>query len=464
MEFKYIVFFVVLVLGVPAGVVLCSVKKEFKYLFLLLMMLSTAMPQRLGINFFSHEFYRAATRGIEVSLIDICALVLFFHMLLNPREYRFRWFPPLTIPYLIYILIGFVSWALAGPDFSVPDAAGEVVPYDTFEVTLYPVFELSKILRGCFVYLVVVNLMRTERDLRMFVNGLALLVLYMTYESVTQRYLHGINRVAATLGHPNSLATYMAMCGTLMFAFMLSRKDLWKSLWYGLMTGFSGICVILSISRGGLAAMALGLWLDFVTIFRRHFNIKNLLLLFLSAMAVLVVIAMAADTLLGRFVKRQDAGADLEYRGLYNQEARLMAEDRFFGVGLGNFSAWSWRKYAAEVSPSLTPGTPAHNLWYVTLGETGYLGMWALVLIWLRYYQIGLRYLFGKGKTFMYTLATAAVATTLISHLQNALQLGYRQTPIYFMLRMLMGVTIAIWYIEKENKAAQVPNPRVVNE
>jgi hypothetical protein len=74
------------------------------------------------------------------------------------------------------------------------------------------------------------------------------------------------------------------------------------------------------------------------------------------------------DTLLNRFVKQQSAADDMAYRGLYNSEARLMAKEHPWGVGFGNFSAWSWYRYAEQVDPDLPPGTPAHNNWYLNLG------------------------------------------------------------------------------------------------
>ena len=49
----------------------------------MLLIWSSCEPDKFGINFFSREFYRASTRGFELSLIDICALTLAGNLLIN---------------------------------------------------------------------------------------------------------------------------------------------------------------------------------------------------------------------------------------------------------------------------------------------------------------------------------------------------------------------------------------------
>lgn len=129
-----------------------------------------------------------------------------------------------------------------------------------------------------------------------------------------------------------------------------------------------------------------------------------------------------------------------------------MARDRLFGVGMGNFSAWSWNRYAELVDPELQPGTPAHNIWYLTAGELGIPGLLALIWIWARFYAMTLPFLWGKGTDLLTVLAVGAVSSTLVCHLQSLLQLGYRQTPMYFMIRILMAAAVAA-YLDRREEA-----------
>ncbi len=458
MEAKYIIFSLVVLLGVPIGVVVCNAWRPMMQVVAVVMVWATCEPDLVGINFVSREFYRANTRGFEISLVDLCVWILLLTMLRRRKELPFRWFPPLALPTLVYLAVGVVSWVLAGSTIPVPEEA-KIVPYTHFELGLYPLFELSKIVRGFLLYLVMVNYVRDEKTVRTILFGIGLTALYMTWLAVSSRYLHGVNRVRATLGHPNSLATYMAMMGTFVYAFALQKRQWLGSLVFGFLTLCASVAVILTISRGGLAGLVLGLCVNTMFLLPRHLNVKNIVLLVGGIVVALVILAMALNTLMNRFGHEQDASADLAYRGLYNQEGRLMAKDHVFGVGLGNFSAWSWSKYAGEVDPDLPPGTPAHNNWYLTLGELGVPGVIALAIFWLRFAGIALPFYVLKGKSTFHALAVASTTALLVDHLQSCLQLGYRQTPMYFLMMIFVGLVVAAWYerTEAKNEASSIP-------
>jgi len=451
-EAKYILFGLALLLGVPFGVALCLWVPRFRHVVLAVMVWSTCVPDPTGINFFSRESYRAATRGFEVSLTDVAALVLLLQMLIHRRQHRMRWLPPLTLLHALYVTVALVSWALAARSLPVPIEAQTNIPYPVFETALYPLFEISKVVRGWFLFFVCVNAIRGEEDIRSLLAGLAMAVLSIAAIAVNARYLQGIHRVAATLGHPNSLATYAAMLGTVAFACMLHFRALPASAAWGALAGLAGLCVVLTISRGGLAALAFGFWIDTVILLPRFFTTKNLVLLGLAALLGAAGIAAAADTLAARFFAEQDGAEDLAYRGLYDREGQLMAGEHPFGVGLGNFSAWSWHRYAAAVDPRLDPGAPAHNIWSLTAGELGYPGVLVLALIWLRFYALAVPRLFARDRSLAGTAAVALTAATLVCQLQSTLQLGYRQTPIYFLLALCMGGTVAVVRADRDHR------------
>lgn len=449
MELKYVVFSLAMLIGVPLGIMACVAIPALSRFVLCFLVWATCEPNMVGINFVSREFYRANTRGFEITLADLCTLILIGYMLLKPKEYRIRWFPPLTLPTLFYLFVGVISWTLVGPSIAVPPEAVKV-PYSVFELQLYPLFELCKILRGYILYWMIVNFIRTEKDAQTLLVGLGITMFYMAYLTLSSRYIHGVNRVQATLGHPNSLATYMAMLGSFAFAFVLQAKKFWVSAIFGFLTLLCTISVILTISRGGLGTLFIGLWLNTIVLLPRHLSIKNMALIALSAVMVCLLLVAAMDTLLNRFAGEQDAGADLAYRGLYNEQAKLMAKEHPWGIGLGNFSAWSWGRYAELVDPDLPPGTPAHNNWYLTLGELGIPGVIALALFWIRYFFLALPFYFQKHKGLLATMAMASCTSVLVDHLQSLLQLGYRQTPMFFIMMTFVGITVATRYAQRE--------------
>ena len=455
MDPKYIIFALCLVLGVPIAIALCAAKPVLTRVVVCVMVWATCEPDLAAINFCSREFYRANSRGFEVSLADLCVLILLGFMMLKRKQYPMRWMPPLTWPTLLYLAVGFISWTLVGPSLPVPDEA-KTVHYAAFEVGLYPLFELMKIVRGFLLYLVIVNYVRDETAARTVLWAIMLTVFYMGYLALSSRYVHHINRVRTTLGHPNSLATYMAMMGSFTYAFLLQSRKLIASLWFGFLTFLCVIAVILTISRGGLAVLVLGIWINTIFLLPRHLSPKNIGMISLGAVMAGLVLIMAMDTLLNRFVNQQSAADDMAYRGLYNAEARLMVKEHPWGVGFGNFSAWSWCRYAAQVDPDLPPGTPAHNNWYLTLGEVGVPGVIALAILWLRYFTLAIPFYFRFRREVLPTMAMAACTSVLVDHLQSCLQLGFRQTPMYLMMMLFVGLTVAGWYAHHENP----PPPR----
>lgn len=460
MDPKLLLFSAAFLLGIPALILAGLIIRPFRKFLIVLMCFSLCYPETFSINFMSREAYRMATRGFELGLFDMCTIALFFILVFQPRGHRFHWFPPLTIAYGIYIAFAVISWLMAPSSIPVPgdvyaiNTAGGYEFYSHFETGLYPLFELSKIIRGAFAYLVVVNFLRDEEHFRTLLGALLMVTFIITIEALISRYIKGYHRISATLGHPNSLGTFMGMIGTLMFGVTLFRTTFLSSGTFAVATAGAMVSVLLTISRGALSAMVLGLWLDVSSLFHRYLNFKNFLILFAGSLVVLGLFFMAADTLSARFLVQQDAVSDIEYRGLYNEEAKMMAADHPFGVGLGNFSTYSWIKYGPAVGLN-EYGTPAHNLWYLTLGELGFPGLLAFIFFWLRFYSIGLPFLFRRRTDLIYAVAASACAASMIGHIQNMLQLSYRQTSIYMLNQILIGMVAAAWYIDRNTRRAE---------
>jgi len=446
-ELKYLIFFLALCLGVPLGIYLANKSPLFEKLVLIFLVLSTVIPDDTSINFFSREFYFALTKGIEISLGDLSALVLLGVIILQRKDYAAPGIPPLTVFFLLILVVSVISWITAPLSIPVPQAAQEhpfLIPYNTFETKLYPIFETSKWLRGFLLFLAIYYYVRKPGNLDTVVLAICIATLYLGYVVLSDRYIHHIHRVKGTLPHPNSLATYMAMCGTFLFCILLNERRWPRISMLAVTISLAGLSVVMTISRGGLAAMILGFGLSLILLGWRNFSIKNVVIVSLGAVAGVVVLAAAADTLLSRFVGEQDAAGDLEYRMYYNNQAKLMASERMFGVGPGNFSAMSWDRYAAMVDPDNPPGTPAHNIWFLTLGETGYPGLVVFMGLWLRFFLMAAPLILWRLNGMDLAAATGATLLCFVCHVQAMVQLSFRQTPIFFMLMISLAIVAAI--------------------
>lgn len=451
-ELKYVIFFFATFVGVPVGIVFARRFPVIEKAVVILLIFTTVVPDDTSINFYSREYYFALTKGLEISLGDLCALVILGVVFLERGEYRAPGIPPMALAFLAVIFTGFLSWTTSPASIIVPEAAQAhpfFLPYDIFETRLYPIFETTKWIRGFLLFLALYYYLRKVENLDTVVLGVAIAAVYLGYVVLTDRYIHGIHRVRATFQHPNSLATYMAMSGTFMFSVLLVEKRWFRIALLCAGLGLAGLSVIMTISRGGLGALIIGLGLSFLLLGWRNITIKNTFLIFCGAVAGAAVLAAAADTLLNRFFGEQDAAGDLEYRMYYNEQAKLMAAENIFGVGMGNFSAFSWDGYAARIDPDNPPGTPAHNIWYLTLGETGYIGLAAFAVFWARFFMLSAPLILWRLRGLPLAAVTGSVLLCVVCHVQSMVQLSFRQTPIFF----LMMIAIAIVASLRQNAA-----------
>ncbi len=458
MELKYLIFFFALVFGVPLGIFLGCKFPWFSQAMVFFVVFSTVMPDTTAINFVSREFYFTMTKGFEISLADLGALVLLGIMLVQKETYGINRVPPMGWCILAVFAVGFFSWLQAPSFISVPTPAQEhpfFIPYDKFETGLYPLFELSKVLRGFLLFFVLAWYVRRPENLETLLFAIAAATIYIGFLALYDRYVLHFHRIKATLQHPNSLATYMAMVGTFNFAGLLTSRGRLRTGLYLLAVGLSGVTVLMTISRGGLAALALGFLLCLAMLIWQNFTTKNIALILVGLIGAVFALGQAMDSLLDRFVGEQDASSDIEYRMYYNNQAKLMAADRFFGVGLGNFSAFSWDEYAARVEPDNPAGTPAHNVWFLQMGETGYIGLALFALMWLRFFSLAVPLALWRMRGPVQAAAVAALACALVLHVQANVQLSYRQTPIYLMSVICFGVISGLAMTWKDQRSRE---------
>ena len=140
--------------AISGGVVATCLSQRARAAAFFLLILSSAFTDRVDVNFVTRYWYRAATRGFEISLVDILAISLLISSLLLPRPGHRRWFWPASLgAMIIYFLYCCFSVAISEPK-------------------LFGLFELSKILRGILVFLAAAVYVQTERELRHLVLAL----------------------------------------------------------------------------------------------------------------------------------------------------------------------------------------------------------------------------------------------------------------------------------------------------
>lgn len=447
-ESNLLVFWIALGVGVPILAILARGSLPFRWLLFVSLILSTLFNH--GINFYSREYYRAATRGIEITSLDLLALALALAIMLRPSGYRVKIFVPLMMIQLLYLAFAIISWLAVFADPQASDllqtpngysltASGNV---NYFEIWLYPLFEISKIMRGILVFWVVATFTRNEpQAIALALVAMFILVAYLTSDFLYQRYILRLFRGA---GAYNEISAFAAMIGLFAFPFAFVFKGTLSGLGVWALQAIVFVILMITLSRVAIVgyiviAVPIIIWGIAWRPTGRNLLFVGLLFVCMSGMFL-----KAGSNVFMRFASTK---SDVEFRNELNEIAWLMAKDHLFGVGLGNYAAMDWIIYGKQVT-TVKEGwyIVAHNVWFLTLGEMGIPGFLAFLFFWIRYYQIILRALTKKFRRldvrYAYPVMIGSFGSSLLLQFENYYHFSYRITLILMLWAVISGITV----------------------
>ena len=219
--------------------------------------------------------------------------------------------------------------------------------------------------------------------------------------------------------------------------------------------------VILTISRAGVVIIALVLLGASIATVSVRLTPRKIILGLLITLAAVGVTAKSWKTLQTRF---QAATVDQELKqggGYYIRVAKIIALDRWFGVGLNNWSYWVSQKYGpmlgyrfipyrgTDLEPStvIPPGrnideaqaAPAHSLAALTAGELGIPGLVLFSFLWLRWFQMGASFLWPRAPDPLRRIGIGLFFGLCGIFLQSLTEWVFRHSPIYYTIHILLG-------------------------
>src|SRR5215472_9741771 len=239
MTFKELFGLTVVPLMMLSSIVAACAFKRLRDVFFVLLVFLAPMIERIDVNFVSHEWYRGTSRGFEVSLLDVLAIGLLVSSLLFPRRGESRGFWPAGLG----LMLLFFAYCCFNVAVSDPQIFGS--------------FGLFEMVRGCIVMLAVAFYLRTERELRLFLLTLGLLVCYEGLLALRQRYLLGVHRVPGTIDDSNSLSVFLCLTAPIFVAVLNSRVPVGYKLLAVAAIPLAGVAEIMTISRAGVVIMGI---------------------------------------------------------------------------------------------------------------------------------------------------------------------------------------------------------------
>ena len=427
-EYKYIIFFAMLLVGVPISCVVAFCSKTYERIIMAILVFFTCRVQET-INFMSYEEYRGTSRGYEVSIVDLMLIILFFVVVLNRRRYKkVTVLPPGSLIYFVYFAISMLSMTQA-------------------DILVYSGFEVTKMIRMYMCYWILVNWFQRADNIEYFVRLIPFVIIYIFGYCFMQKYSWGIYQCHGPLPHQNSLVMYMIMFNGLVFAKLMNRKsNQFEDIFLLGVFGLGSLCVMFTLSRAGLLCYAICLIVIFFLSFLSEFSTKKIILTILLAAGGVVVLGFAMKTIIQRFSRAPPQS--LNSRKALAIAAVNMANSGPLGVGLNNFGLKvnPPYRYADHIDRSkyyYEEGI-VETVYLVIAAETGWFNLLVFFALLFTFYGRNLlniiRY---RGDQLQYAAMGLAGALTGV-YLESTLEWVLKQTSNFYQLMILFGMIAAM--------------------
>ena len=455
MEIKYVIALALIAVLTVVCVVSACLSQRMRALMFFLLVGGAVLTERMDVNFFSLEWYRGTTRGIEISLIDIFAVSILAASLLAPRYQGARWYWPVGLSTVgIYLIYCCFSVLISEPK-------------------IFGVFELSKLVRGLVIFLAAAMFIRTSREVRLLVLGLTCAVFLEGVLGLRQRLMMGMDRVAGSLDHANSLSMYLCLVTPVLVAAAAADFPRWVRTLSFTGIGVAACTMMLTISRAGIPMFALVVLGTAAWAISWRITLKKIVVGMVIVVAAGLLIIASWRPLMARYdeasLKEEylDTDAGNEGRGVYLRLAAMIVKDHFFGLGLNNWSYGVSKTYGAregliygDYDDSFFPSkrvsdstvnfaAPAHNLGALTLGELGVPGLALFALLWLRWFYAGAQFLRRRVSDPMHLVGVGIFFGMCGIFLQSLTEWVSRQTPIFITFYLLVGTLAGLCYHKK---------------
>jgi O-antigen ligase len=446
--FKYIVFTIALLVGPPILALALNHSSRLRTAMIPLIVFLTVKTQ--DINFISMETYRGTAKGFEVSMVDLVALGCLGYLLLRRNSIKLSLWPRGSSLFALFFL---------GSALSAVNAAS----------VLLVAFELFKMLRMYLLFWVFSHWLQEPKQLKWFLRSVAIVMLYIFYEMLNQKYLQGMWQARGPFPHQNSLVMYVNLFNCLLFAYVLNQKRagaLSSLFWLGLLA-VGMLCTVFTFSRGGMMFLALGLALVFAFSYTpKQISLRKTAVLAVALLAGAAIAWKASDSIKERFDTAPEES--VEVRQVLAIAALRMVADKPLGVGLNNwglkinppypYGDHIPRKESNDPEQEEEKGGLVETVYLMTAAECGWHTLLIyLALIWsfcFRAYR-----LFFKTRDPLLKSLSLGLAVGMTSiYLQSCFEWVLKQSNNFYQLMLVFALVLAL---ERFHSRSQKPVRKV---
>jgi O-antigen ligase len=355
---KWVLFSIALVGVLPLAGWLRRNPQECPKIWMLmgfLPFLVTALP-RLEIALIGWPTWPGTAQGMEISALDVLTFAIYLSL------------PHARHPLPFKISMGFYLSAVL---LSAIQAAVPVA-------TLFYAWQLARVF---LVYAVVTRACADKRVVPSLLKGMAIGLCFQASVVIWERVGGGVIQASGTFVHQNLLGMVSHFVIFPAFALLLAGERGW---WPAVAPLAGAIIAALTASRATVGLVSVGLAVVFALSAARRWTTHKARVALFGAAAIAALAPLAFSTLEKRFAV--DPLVDYDERVAFVSASAMILADRPMGIGANNFAVFNNTQGYAERAGIYwrSRSNIVHNIYWLTLAETGYLGLVALVLLLLR--------------------------------------------------------------------------------
>ena len=342
----------------------------------LMLFMTSWHPSKLTLMLDSIEMYRGHTRGFQFCIIEVVALALILSAG-RCRPPRFPWRPPGTWLWLGYCALSMVS----------------IIPALDKVYVLMAMVKFSKII---LIYIAAYHALRDEKDLRWLFHTIAGMLILQALVALKMRYLDGRWQISGWFEHQNPLAMWSYVCSLpLLSAALAPQTSKRDTLVYLAGVAAAALLILLTVSRAGLAAFAIGSVAVVGLAALRGLSVKVAAVATAGVVGAVAASMVAMGSFHARMAEVEEHKTDMDLRAILIVQCKAMLRDSPLGVGWNNYGLansrprgrYSWILEEWDEGRGFTvydenyyENPLTESLYWLILSETGYPGYVGFVM------------------------------------------------------------------------------------
>lgn len=441
--------------GPMLGVWLAGRREAQRGVFCLMVFMTAWFPTKITLMLGSIELYRGHTKGFEFSLIEVLAIALLVAAAQTRQQQRPT--PPLipggTWLYLFWCALMTISIFAA---------------YNQ----LYVWMGVHKFTKIVLLFIAGFHFLRDETDLTWLARTMSGMVILMALVCLKMRLLDGGFRTTGWFEHQNPMAMWAYFAALPSFALGLRRETPPRdALLYLGGAGAAGLCALLSVSRGALAAFALGCALVMALALLRGASPRLIGVSVAAALAAVVVASTMMKSVFDRMAQEKErASSEVDLRVVMIDQAKAMLHDSSIGIGWNNYGIansrplgryseileeWDASRGFAVIEDFYYANPLTESYYWLLLGENGYPGFYGCLLFFAATLYWAARSALANWRDPRGWFAGGVFVVLSLHYLHSSVERVLSQTKNLSLLLLIVGVVARMDWDRRQRRAAR---------